>query len=62
LGFKIPIDLFVRRAGCSAELSGQCWYGNFYKCADNTSHPHWLTWYPSSDFHVPDEFGKLIFE
>ena len=62
LGFKIPLELFVRRAGCSTELSGQCWHGNFFKCADNTSHPHWLTWYPSADFHAPDEFGKLIFE
>ena len=22
------------------------WRVNFYKCADDTSHPHWLTWSP----------------
>jgi hypothetical protein len=39
---------------------------NFYKCADQTSHPHWLTWasvdYPQPKFHLPEFFGRLVFE
>lgn len=36
---------------------------NFYKCADETSAVHYLTWKPidspSPDFHRPDCFGEL---
>ncbi len=42
------------------------WKANFYKCADATSHPHWLTWsfvnYPTPRFHLPEYFGALKFE
>ena len=64
LGFRIPIDFFVRYSGISPQLSGQRWRANFTKCADHTSHPHWLSWMPLSklSFHLPDEFGELIFE
>lgn len=45
---------------------GAVWRGNLYKCADETSHPHWLTWAPVAserpDFHRPDSFGTWIFE
>lgn len=38
---------------------------NFYKCADMTAHPHYLSWnrieIPSPDFHRPDYFGELVF-
>ena len=62
LGLRIPLSLFVRRAGVQLPLSGQVWSGNVYKCADWSSHPCWLSWKNSSTFHAPDEFGKLIFE
>ena len=46
--------------------TGVSWRANFYKCADKTSHPHWLTWaeidYPNPKFHLPDFFGRLDFE
>lgn len=39
--------------------------GNFYKCADGTSTPHYVSWNPIStnipDFHCPEFFGKLSF-
>lgn len=39
---------------------------NFYKCADDTSRPHYLTWNPVGterpDFHQPTYFGNLVFE
>ena len=38
---------------------------NFYKCADKTAHPHFLSWnpveVPQPDFHRPEFFGKLEF-
>lgn len=39
---------------------------NFYKCGDNTSTPHFLTWNPVEtdrpDFHKPSFFGELLFQ
>lgn len=36
---------------------------NFYKCADDTKHPHYLSWnpidLPKPDFHCPPFFGEL---
>ena len=26
------------------KYSGQSWTANFFKCAGNTSHPHWASW------------------
>ncbi|MGM9736360.1 MAG: carbohydrate-binding family 9-like protein [Candidatus Cryptobacteroides sp.] len=38
---------------------------NFYKCADKTAHPHFLSWNPvgtpSPDFHRPEFFGEIRF-
>lgn len=38
--------------------------GNFYKCGDLTSEPHYLSWAPvaaeSPDFHRPDSFAPII--
>ena len=45
--------------------AGVKWRANFYKCADKSSHPHWLTWAPvgqeQPDFHRPKDFGVLEF-
>ena len=39
---------------------------NFYKCGDDTSKPHYVTWNPvgtkAPDYHQPDYFGELSFE
>ena len=36
---------------------------NFYKCADKSAHPHFLSWNPVAvphpDFHRPEFFGEL---
>lgn len=40
------------------------WRGNFYKCGDKTSHPHWASWTPIGEelnFHCPEHFGVLEF-
>lgn len=38
--------------------------GNFYKCADKSAHPHFLSWnpvqVPHPDFHRPEFFGEII--
>ena len=40
--------------------------GNFYKCGDLTSEPHYLSWAPITfehpNFHLPVFFGNLILE
>jgi len=41
------------------------WRGNFHKCADDSSHPHWASWSPIGEalnFHVPSTFGTFRFE
>lgn len=39
---------------------------NFYKCGDETSEPHFVTWNPigteNPDYHCPEFFGKIRFE
>ncbi len=64
MSFYIPIDFFVRHSGISPKLAGQVWQGNFTKCADDSSHPHWLSFIPLSktDFHLPAEYTDFIFE
>lgn len=64
LGFGIPISFFEKFSGINPKLSGQTWKANFTKCADKCSHPTWLSWQPLSkcSFHMPNEFGQLIFE
>ena len=39
--YAIPRTLFEAYLGPLGPLSGQVWRANFYKCADETSHPHW---------------------
>ncbi len=39
--------------------------GNFYKCADETEYPHFVSWspidLPSPNFHCPQFFGDIYF-
>ncbi|NOX67251.1 MAG: diguanylate cyclase [Chlorobi bacterium] len=66
LEYKIPFDLIAKYYKMDKPKSGTEWKANFYKCADKTSHPHWLTWnkvdYPKPNFHLSQFFGTLIFE
>lgn len=57
----IPLSLFSARLGRTPPVPGT-WRGNFYKCADHSSHPHWASWAPIDErlaFHVPHRFGTL---
>jgi hypothetical protein len=64
LQFHIPFKLFEMYVGPLGAVAGQAWRGNFYKCADDGSHPHWGSWSPVDEFnfHLPRCFGTLGFE
>ncbi len=63
LSLRLPLSVmeaFTGRLSCAPD---NVWRGNFYKCADATSHPHWLSWSPVKElnFHAPECFGELRF-
>ncbi len=63
--YHIPFWLLEEYIGPLGDLAGQEWHANFYKCAENNSHPHWATWSPilgKLDFHQPEYFGVIRFE
>lgn len=64
LSLILPKRLFFKHPDLSFE--GLHASGNFYKCGDKLSKPHFLSWNaidtPSPDFHVPGAFGTLTFE
>ena len=63
LGFFIPLALFEHYLGPLGALPGQVWRGNFFKCAEENSHPHWASWSPVDEFnfHRPECFGTIQF-
>src|SRR5262249_52789118 len=63
LWFRIPFTIFERFIGPLGEISESEWRGNFFKCADEASHPHWASWAPLDqlEFHRPQCFGTLRF-
>jgi len=64
LGFYIPFSIFSKYCGAPVPKPGDVWYGNFYKCGNKTSHPHYVSWAPLAklNFHLPKSFSTLIFE
>jgi hypothetical protein len=64
--YRIPITLLEKYFPVVRPAPGITWPANFFKCADKSSHPHWLTWSPvdrpEPDFHVPECFGTLEFQ
>jgi hypothetical protein len=63
LQFFIPFSLFEPFAGKLGKIPGQVWRGNFFKCAEEVSHPHWASWLPVDEFnfHLPRCFGNIRF-
>lgn len=63
LEFSLPLSLLETYAGSLAPMEGQIWRANFYKCGNETSHPHWASWAPLSarNFHNPASFGQIEF-
>ncbi len=66
LEYRIPLSLLEKYSKVSRPAKGVEWRANFYKIAENSSNSHYITWSkidkPKPDFHVPQSFGKLIFE
>jgi len=64
--YRIPLDILEKHRKVDRPGPGAIWKANFYKCADKTSHPHWLAWsgieHESPSFHLPEFFGTLQFK
>lgn len=62
--YSLPLSILEHFVGKLKPIKESCWKGNFYKCAEQVSHPHWASWQPLADelnFHRPDLFGDLHF-
>ena len=61
LRWEIP-DRFLQELGLTGPAPA--FRGNFYKCGDETIHPHYGTWNPvvcpAPDFHRPEHFGGFV--
>jgi hypothetical protein len=64
LEYRIPFDFLGRYFPGFEPRTGYVMYGNFYKCGDNTTRPHYGCWspidLPKPDFHCSDFFGRLL--
>ena len=60
----IPATIFTYNEGFN--FSNLIANANFYKCGDDTTKPHYLSWNPvkteNPDFHRPEFFGTLNFK
>lgn len=61
---RIPVECF--EFDKIKMLDGLKASANFYKCGDETSDPHFVTWNPidteNPDYHCPQFFGEVEFE
>ena len=66
LTYELPLE-YLRFFYPDLQLqSGTQLRANFYKCGNLTTHKHYLSWSPintdTPNFHVPENFGTLVFE
>jgi len=65
LEYHLPFALFTTYFDIAPPTSGTAWKGNFYKCGDQTSHPHWGSWAPvgtpKPSFHQPSSYQPILF-
>ncbi len=64
LSLFIPFAALAPYCGAAAAESREGWRGNLYKCADESSHPHWAALFPVArlNFHDPSCFGPMLFQ
>ncbi|OHT01814.1 hypothetical protein TRFO_07370 [Tritrichomonas foetus] len=64
LVYAVPASVFWKHS--ITEFHGKKARANFYKCGDNLTKPHFLSWKPiktpTPAFHVPEFFGQIEFE
>ena len=63
--YFVPNSVFERYVGSLGDPQKRAWRGNFFKCADESSHPHWASWSPIGqelNFHDPAYFAPMRFE
>jgi len=64
--YRIPITMLQKHSVITTPAKGVEWKANFYKIASITSNPHYITWSkvdrPIPNFHVPENFGRIIFK
>ena len=62
---RIPLDLIFQRPMTNDQFPLTL-RANFYKCADKTKRPHFLSWrpidLPKPDFHCPQFFGEITLD
>lgn len=63
IGLYTPFKFYERYVGAFEKMAGRNWHGNFYKCGNKTSHPHYGSWtlLNQPTFHLPNCFGELNF-
>lgn len=65
LEYRLPLKIAEKYTKVTKPAPGVKWRANFFKCADDSSHPHWMTWSivknDSPAFHLPEYFGILEF-
>jgi len=62
--YFVPFSVFEEYVGPLGPVEGTAWRANFYKCADESSHPHWGMWASVGEtlsFHQPQFFGTIQF-
>jgi hypothetical protein len=64
--YKIPLSMLEKYGSVNRPAKGVEWRANFYKIAENSSNPHYITWSvvenDKPNFHMPKFFGRLVFE
>jgi len=63
--YFVPNAIFEHYVGALESPQQRRWRGNFFKCADESSHPHWASWNPIGDdlnFHDPAYFAPIRFD
>ena len=65
VAFSVPKSLFELFVPGAWSRRDRPWHCNFFKCGDETSHPHWASWSDIGEtlrFHQPDKFAQLLFD
>lgn len=61
--WELTVEIPMKLMGIDTDNLPEKIFANFYKCADDTDSPHFVSWSPiltdKPDFHRPEFFGEL---